>query len=493
MHQKAELEQPALSENLFQHLPESVQKFIRFQQDIIQEQEVRIQQLEIKIYELEARLAKNSSNSSKPPSSDGLKKPPKTTSQRGKSGKKPGGQKGRKGKTLNQIDNPDHVITHSPEACEGCDGDLTGIKGIETEKRQVFEIPEPKIEVTEHQVIAKTCPCCGKVSKGKFPDHVSAPVQYGIRVQALVAYFDNQHHIPVDRLCQIFEEVFNVSISPGTCSNINERLYKNLEIFETNLKAFLIGSKVLHFDETGIRCNKKLNWIHVASSKRATFYGIHAKRGQEAIDEFEVLPKFKGTAVHDHWFPYFSYIQVKHGLCNSHHLRELTYVHAHEKEEWAGKMKKLLIKAKHLVKKNLENGYLPQDKASTIEKEYAQILQDGFTYHESLPPLPRGKRGRQKQRVGKNLLDRLKKKKDCVLLFMYDFEVPFTNNLGEQDIRMVKLQEKISGCFRTTQGAKIFCRIRSYISTARKQGWWILAALSDAIRGHPRLLPPPPT
>lgn len=509
MLQNDEFKIATLPDGFLTQLPEAVQKFVTFQQFVIQQQEARIQeqqntiqeqqstiqqqegriqQLEIKIHELEARLSKNSSNSSKPPSSDGLKKSPKTTSPRGKSGKRPGGQKGRKGTTLNQVANPDHVVTHSPKSCHGCGHDLTKVEGADSEKRQVFEIPQPEIEVTEHRAEIKQCPCCGGISKGLFPDHVSAPVQYGERVQALVAYFSNQHLLPVDRLCQIFEDVFDISLSPGTCSNLDKKLFKKLESFETNLKTYLVVAAVLHFDETGIRCNKKLHWIHVASSESATFFGIHAKRGQEATDEFDILPQFRGTAVHDHWFPYFTYDQALHGLCNTHHLRELTYVHEQEKEGWAERMKSLLIKAKKIVEKHREENFLPSNEKLAIEKEYGEILEEGFEYHKKLIPLPKSKRGRQKQRVGKNLLDRLKGKQECVLRFIYDFNVPFTNNLGEQDIRMVKVKEKISGCFRSIQGGQIFCRIRSYISTARKQQWKILDALIDAVKGNPRLL-----
>ena len=451
--------------------------------------EKRIQDQDSKIHELEGRLSKNSSNSSKPPGSDGLKKQPKTASQRGKSGKKPGGQNGRIGKTLEQVEIPDYIITHVPQACKGCGSSLFEVEGTCSEKRQVFEVPEPKIKVTEHRVEVKTCPCCGGISKGLFPENVKAPVQYGERVQALATYFKNQHFIPAERICEIFTDVFGISISPGTCSKIDKKLFVKLESFETNLKAHLLASKVLHFDETGMRCEKKLHWIHVASSKTATFFGMHAKRGKEAIDEFNILPQFHGTACHDHWFPYFAYTQVKHGLCNAHHLRELTYIHEQEKEDWAKEMKDLLLQAKKEVEAHADLRSLPEDIRLQIEQDYAKIMIKGFEYHEKLPALPKGKRGKQKQRDGKNLLDRLKEKRDCVLRFMYDFSVPFTNNLGERDIRMQKVKQKISGCFRTQEGGKIFCRIRSYISTARKQGWRIWDSLVDAIKGTPRLLP----
>lgn len=482
MIKDVEPKQLILSGEVFDSLPESVRFYIRFL-------ESRIQQLEIKVHELEARLSKNSSNSSKPPGSDGLKKGPKTSSQRGKSDKKPGGQIGRVGKTLEQVENPDQVIIHSPLVCEGCGSNLSEIEIASTEKRQVFDVPRPDVNVTEHRSETKKCPCCGETSKGSFPDNVRAPVQYGECVQALVAYFQHQHLIPVERVCQIFSDLFDITISPGTCSKIDQKLFQKLASFEINLKAHLLASRILHFDETGMRCSKKLHWVHVTSSESATFYGIHAKRGQEAIDEFNLLPKFKGTAIHDHWFPYFAYTQVVHGLCNAHHLRELTFIEEQEKEEWASEMKKLLLKAKKLVESNFEKGSLPEEIRAEIEKEYATIALKGLIYHIELPPLPINNRGKRKQRAGKNLLDRLVDKLDCVLGFIYDFTVPFTNNLGEQDIRMMKVKQKISGCFRTLEGGKVFCRIRSYISTARKQGWQIWDALAEAINGSPRLLP----
>lgn len=484
---------PTLSGKVFDSLPESIRSYIRYlettiqqQQIHIQQQQVRIQQLEARVHELEARLSKNSSNSSKPPGSDGLKKKPKSL--RGKSDKKPGAQEGHVGKGLAQVGNPDLIVTYAPTNCHGCSLNLSQMDGVCAEKRQVFDIPQPKIEVIEHQALEKQCPCCGKLNRGVFPENIRGPVQYGERVQALTAYFAHQHFIPVDRVCQIFEDVFGVAISPGTCSNVDDRLFRQLESFESSLKTYLLAARVLHFDETGMRCEKKLRWVHVASSQLATLYTIHAKRGQEAMDEAGILPQFQGVGIHDHWFPYFAYEQMIHGLCNAHHLRELTFVHEQEKEDWAKRMKDLLIFAKNEVERHLEQGALPQEILLRVEETYGQIIAEGFEYHSMLPSLLKGKRGRQKQRDGKNLLDRLKEKRSCVLRFMYDFSVAFTNNLGEQDIRMVKLKQKISGCFRILRGGQIFCRIRSYISTARKQGWNIWDALAEAIRGCPRLL-----
>ena len=345
--------------------------------------------------------------------------------------------------------------------------------------------------MTEHRAEEKKCPCCGCISRGVFPEGVKASVQYGERVQALAAYFSHQHFIPIERLGQIFEDVFGIGISPGTCANIDEKLFKNLGVFEAGLKAYLVAEKILHFDETGMRCEKKLQWVHIAASEAATLYMIHSKRGQEAMDEMEVLPQFHGTAIHDHWFPYFAYIQVAHGLCNAHHLREFTFVHEQEKEDWAKRMKDLLLAAHNRVEERRQQGFLPEEELLQYDQEYTRIITEGIAYHSHLPPLPKGKRGKQKQRDGKNLLDRLVKKRECVLLFMNDFSVPFTNNLGGQGMRMVKLKQKIGGCFRTLAGGQIFCRIRSYLSTARKQGWGVWDALADAIQGHPRLLPTP--
>jgi len=470
---------PVLSGEIFETLPEPIRVYIRYL-------ESRVQQLETRVHELEARLSKDSSNSSKPPSSDGLKRKPKSL--RGQSDKKPGGQKGHAGKGLARVNNPDVIITHTPSSCTGCGSSLNEVQGFYAEQRQVFDIPQPKINVTEHRVEEKKCPCCGEISRASFPENIKGPVQYGDRIRALIAYFLHEHFIPVDRVCEIFEDIFGVALSPGTCANVDEQLFANLEVFEAGLKTHLLATRVLHFDETGMRCEKKLHWVHVASSQKATLYTMHAKRGQEAMDAAGILPRFQQIAIHDHWFPYFAYEQLKHGLCNAHHLRELIFVHEQEKEAWAKQMYDLLILANKEVEKHAELGALSPEILLQIERSYKQILTEGFSYHASLPPLPTGKRGKQKQRDGKNLLDRLNEKRDCVLRFIHDFSVPFTNNQGERDIRMIKLKQKIGGCFRAFRGGEMFCRIRSYISTSRKQGWNIWDALADAIRGSPRLL-----
>jgi transposase len=477
---------PKLPEEIFSSLPLVAQIYIRALEERVrvlevqvQQQQAQIKQLEERVLDLENRLAKNSSNSSKPPSSDGLKKQPKSL--REDSGKKPGGQPGHAGKTLNQIASPDRMVIHTPGQCENCSHDLADVAVSKIERRQVFDLPKPHIEVTEHQAETKTCPCCGHRTKAAFPENVVAATQYGERIQALVAYFAHQHFIPADRLSQLFEDIFQVPLSPGTCNNIDKKLFRELEIFEMGLKAYLIAQKVLHLDETGLRCAKKLYWVHVTSSIAATFYGIHRRRGQEAMKDFDILPHFQGRAIHDHWMPYFSFEHIKHGLCNAHHLRELNYIHEQEKEEWALKMKKCLLEAKRLVEKT---GQLSSEATQNIEIEYAKIVVEGLRHH-GIPE----KQLSGKKKTGANLLMRLVNQKEATLAFAYDPQVPFTNNQAEQDIRMVKVRQKISGCLRTLEGGAIFCRIRSYISTSRKQGWNVWDAIAEAISGKPRLLP----
>lgn len=477
---------PELPKEIFDSLPQSAQLTIRLLQEAVKSLSIEISRLQEKNRELENRLNKNSSNSSKPPSSDGLNRKPK--SQRGRSGKKPGGQTGHTGKNLSQVSNPDKVFVHAPVTCSGCQTALGTIAGVCAEKRQVFDVPQPRVEIVEHQAEEKKCPCCGVLNRGVFPEDVRGPVQYGERVQALIAYFGHQHFVPVDRVCQILEDIFGVCVSPGTCSNVDQKLYRNLEPFEVSLKLYLIASQVLHFDESGIRCEKKLSWVHVSSSLMATCYTLHAKRGQEAMDAAGILRQFNGFAVHDHWSPYFTYSKAIHALCNAHHLRELTFIHEEAKESWAKELKDLLIFGKSEVERYAEAGALPREILYSIEDAYDQIVKRGLGHHALLPPLPAGNRGRRKQRPGKNLLDRLQEKKASVLWFLRYFAVPFTNNQGEQDIRMIKLKQKISGCFRTKAGGEIFCRIRSYLSTARKQTWNVWDALAEAIKGSPYLL-----
>lgn len=485
MSQKPATFPQPLSRNLLLSLPQEVQLYIQFLEAQVIVLTTQLAAQERRIQELEARLSKNSSNSGKPPSSDGLEKKPKTSSLRGKSGKKPGGQPGHIGKTLNPIDDPDKIEIYSPQTCQHCLKNLTNIEACSIDKRQVFDLPEVAVYVTEHQAETKKCPCCDHYTKATFPHNVTAPVQYGERAQALIAYFQHQHFIPPDRVAQLFKDLFNIPLSPGTCVNVNNRLFKNLETFEVTLKIYLLASKVLHFDETGFRCEKKLHWIHVTSSSLATFYGLHEKRGGEALKALNILPLYKGFAVHDCWMPYFAFDQVRHCLCNAHHLRELKYVSEQEKSPWATKMSDVLLNANRVADAARQSGQsqvMSQD-IEAIERAYKTVLLEGARLYLSDP-----EEG-QVHKAGCNLFKRLLCKMESVLAFIHNLDVPFTNNQAEQDIRMLKVKQKISGCFRAFSGGEISCRIRSYLSTSRKQGWRVWMALTEAVKGNPRLLP----
>jgi transposase len=470
---------PVLPEAQLASSPREIQNYVRYLHDANH-------RLTEEVTDLKARLAKDSTNSHKPPSNEGMRKP---KSQRTPSGKPPGGQPGHPGSTLMQVVNPHNTQTHAPTHCRLCHATLEEVVGVCVAKRQVFEssLPGWQLHVTEHCIEKRICPHCGAASKGQFPSHVRAPVQYGANTRSLIAYLQNYQYIPLGRTTEALDHLFGFHISKGTCAHIAGELFHHLEPFESALKSRLIGARILHADETGVRCEKALRWIHVASTQLLTLYSIHKKRGQEAMDEAGVIPSFSGTLVHDFWRPYLAYFRMKHSLCNAHLIRELTFVHEERKEGWAKKMKDLLHSVWQKVQACQAQGAPPlKEDVQAIELEYADIIKEGLEYHNGLTPLPRGKRGKQKQRDGKNLLDRLHEMRECVLRFLYDLEVPFTNNQGEQDIRMMKLKQKISGCFRSFAGGQYFCRIRSYLSTARKQGWAILDALKTAFKGQPR-------
>lgn len=438
------------------------------------------------IQSLHDQLAKNSKNSSKPPSSDGLKKP-RTSSLR-KPGSKPnGGQKGHKGNTLNQVENPDHTEVHDVDRCVNCHASLKDVAAIDYEKRQVFDLPPIHIEVTEHQAKIKKCPQCNMENKADFPPDVTQPTQYGSSIKSHAAYFNTYHHIPLDRTTEIFEDVFGHRISEATVIQANIGSAEAVRPANEAIKQQLIKSEVVDYDESGLRVEGKLHWLHVASTPELTYYDIHKKRGKEAMDDIDILPEFEGTAVHDHWKSYFQYENCKHSLCNSHHLRELEFVHKQYQQEWAQEMTDLLLEINEEVKQTRpQNDHLDPQKVAEFEEQYDEIVEMGLRAN----PLPSGeeqsgKKGKVKQSPPKNLLDRLKAYKTETLAFMYDFRVPFDNNQAERDVRMVKVKQKVSGAFRTYEGAKIFCSIRGYISTVRKNGRKIIDAIQEAFAGKP--------
>lgn len=450
----------------------------------VEELQVSNARLEARVLELEARLNQNSGNSNKPPSSDGWNKPsPKSRRQRGQ--RKPGGQPGHPGHRLEMTPHPDHVIEHKPLSCRRCGNKFLRQALKQTHRRQIFDVPELGIEVTEHQTYSGKCCCCNIETHAEFPDGITQSVQYGSRVKGLIVYLSQYQLLPYTRLKELIKDIFNHSLSTGTLVRMNQEAYTQLADIENQVKEQLKMGDILHADETGVRVLKTLQWLHVSSTDKLTYYGVHAKRGRQAMDSQGLLPEFKGTLVHDHLKAYFNYGQ-QHALCNVHHLRELTFIQEHYQCKWAFKMEKLLLRIKEKVDLAFaQTGQgLSTQELQRLRKRYMNILYKG---KEETPLLYDGKKKQVKQTKARNLLERLRRFNGSVLAFMYNPIVPFSNNQAEQDIRMAKVQQKISGCFRSQQGAHTFCRIRGYISTLRKNKSPILEALQHTLAGQPRL------
>ncbi len=447
-----------------------------------------VERLEQRVAELEARLKQNSRNSSKPPSSDGLAKPKARRSRRRRSGRKPGGQPGSEGHHLAQVAEPDRVVAHEPERCAGCGESLVGAELVGAERRQVFDLPpEISLEVCEHRAQRRRCGCCGRVSAGVFPEQVRAPAQYGPRLRAYVLYLACYQHLPYERIARLLADRYGASLSTGTLQAIVAKGAAGLEPFLEEVRVQLAGSAVVHLDETGARAAGKLHWVHEASSQTLTLYGLHERRGRQGIDALGVLPGFSGVAVHDGWAPYRGYTGCEHALCNGHHLRELTAAGEEKGQAWAAAMAELLLELKGAVDAARDAGQatLEPGMLAGYLARYRQTIAAGYARNPE--PERTGKRGRPRQGKARSLLLRLDRHQDDVLRFAHDFKVPFDNNQAERDIRMVKLQQKISGCWRTREGADAFLALRSYISTARKQGQGVLAVLGDVVHGEPWL------
>jgi transposase len=429
---------------------------------------------EARIAELERRLGLNSSNSGKPPSSDGLNKPPRVSSLRERSGKKTGGQPGHPGETLRRSETPDAVVDHYPARCGACGAALTEAMATNFVSRQVFDLPEPQpLIVTEHRAHGCRCAACGSQTRAGFPAWVNAPVQYGERIGALVLYLLHYQLLPEKRLATLMADLFGVALVTATIARISRDCAERFGGFAAAVRDRVAAAPVKHLDETGLRIGGKTQWLHVASTVLLTFYRVSARRGSLPAD-------LTGIVVHDHWKPYYTLTGVLHALCNAHHLRELKALVEIEKEDWARRMQRLLRRACHVVRLAREQDVpLKPGLIALIERGYDTIVADGLAFHEAQPALTRTRpRGRPPRRVGHNLLLRLSTHKQDVLRCLADPLVPFTNNLAERDGRMMKLRQKISGGFRSEDGAKDFAVIRSVLSTARKQGWHIIATLT---------------
>lgn len=466
--------------------PEALVDIILAQRKQISALRELVRKLVQQVEALEARFAQNSGNSSKPPSSDGYTKPsPK--SQRKKTGRKSGGQKGHPGSTLAPVAKADFTVIHSLKLCPcGCGANLEKQALLRHDKRQVFDLPLQKLEVTQHQVEVKLCPNTGREVSASFPAGVKARTQYGQRFNAMLVYLRSQQFIPFERSAQMVRDLFGCDVSEGTIQAALRAAFDGLEGFETRVKDLIAQAPIAHADESGLRVAKKLHWLHVASTKTLTWYGVHAKRGGEAIRFFGLLPRFAGKLIHDCFSPYFE-LACAHGLCNEHLNRELVFLHEVLHQKWAKSMLDLLHRMHRSVTACAGRaGPFASLRRASWTRKYRACLSRGFAQN----PIPRNRkgpkrRGRPKHTKAQNLLLRLRTHESFVLAFLNDSRVPFTNNQGEQDIRMMKVQQKISGCFRTYQGAQTFARIRSYLSTVRKNQRDVFSEIVNLFAGQP--------
>lgn len=418
------------------------------------------------------RLGLNSKNSSKPPSTD----PDRKKKSRSESQKKPGGQPGHVGSTLNPVPNPDKIETIEVDRSTLPPGTWT-TAGYES--RQVFDL-DIAVVVTEYRAeILKNS--IGEQYTAKFPEFVKSPVQYGTGVIAHVVYLSQHQLLPYDRLREYGADQLGLPFSMGTINNFNEKMYGKLDWFPDFVKQQLVQGKLMHSDETGLNIDKKLHWEHVVSNEHWTYLMIHKKRGKKAMDSMDILPRYRGTVHHDHWKAYYRYEQCDHALCNAHHLRELTWSYEQDHQSWAKKMGEFLLAINQ--ERNDLNRIVPPEKILEWTIKYREVITEGEKECPPPEPNPDGKRGRCKRSKSRNLLERLQKFESDVLRFLNDPSYEFTNNQAEQDLRMTKVHQKISGYFKSFHGAEIYCRIRSYLSSAIKQGFTASYALEAALQG----------
>jgi transposase len=398
--------------------------------------------------------------------------------------------------TLRQVEYPDRLRVHAPRTCRGCAAPLANSSVVGYSRRQVFDLPLVALEVTEHWAQVKRCDSCGVRTKARFPRGVKAPVQYGQRVRAISTYLHKYQLLPFARTSEAMRDLFGCSISPGTVDTTRHRAAAKLVGIEEQIKAGIKAAQVMGADETGLRVAGQSHWIHVARTDALTHYGYDARRGKMAMEAIGILPSFKGVCVRDGWFSYDEYGQATHALCNVHLLRELVYVEevSAEQQRWTRPLTKLLLDIKAAVEKAKGEGErkLGDEQLALFTARYERLVKRAAR----LNPPPKAEKAdalskrykvvRVKRRdPALPLISRLQTKREQILRFMTDFRVPFDNNATERDIRMVKLQQKIGGCFRTPEGAEAFCRIRSYLSSARKQGHSPLTALERAFADKP--------
>ena len=453
-----------------------------------------VKELQDIIQELRRQLNQDSHNSSKPPSSDGFKKP-RTKSLRKKSGKKQGGQKGHTGTHMAIPHEPDEVLTHLPEPCQNCPHLLECLSN-----GSVFRCAEKRYEVQahittsviEHQAIqARACPCGNQGLRGQFPEQLRAYVQYGDSVAVLASLLNTFGAMSIDRVHIFLGSILDVHLSTGTVAGMIAKCAKVLAPTKEAIRELVIQSGLVNLDETGVGVNGKLYWVHSASTETLTYQTISEKRGQAGMEEGGILPYFSGIAVHDCWNPYWKYDGITHAVCNAHILRELTAIEEMSPTHtWATEMKRFLLSTKKVKEDWCAKGGQELAKPfleKYVDGEYDEILE--LADSECPPPAPdKKKRGRPKKGKERSLIERLRTLKGSVCLFAHNFHIPFDNNQAERDVRNVKTKDKVSGCFRTKEGAQNYLDIMSYLSTAKKRGHNVFQALTAAFAGNTKLI-----
>jgi transposase len=443
----------------------------------------QIAQLRAEVAELRRQLGQNSRNSSKPPSSDSpfAKPPPKSL--RSTSGRKPGGQKGHPGSTLAQVTDPDETLRHEPGSCGGCGDELTDAPQVGMERRQVFDLPPMRVRVIEHQLITRRC-ACGATTCGTAPEGVTAPVQYGPRITAIVLYLYVGQFLSKKRTAVALAELFGTPVGQGTVATMATRAAEGLKEFLGQVTHRLAEAEVVGFDETGLRVAGRLHWVHCARTGKYTLITCHPKRGRAGMDAAGVLGRFRGIAVHDAWAPYDTYLNIEHQLCCAHALRELAGVAETSPEDswcWASQAADALVAMQKLVTDAIATApkTIDPDALATQIHRYRAAAQLGLTHTAARSDAVM----RKHHALARRLIDR----QDDYLRFTHDWRVPPDNNGSERDIRMIKLRQKVSGCLRTPTGAQQFCAIRSYLSTAAKHGKHFFDTLVALAEGHPWL------
>jgi transposase len=440
---------------------------------------------------LEHRAAKDSHNSHHPPSSDGPQAPkiPKTRSLR-ESGQRPsGGQLGHKGHTLEQVAQPDHVIVHELAQCPHCAYELSAVAPQRVEKRQVFDVPPVRFEVSEHQAPVRMCPCCQQRVQAAFPKGVTRAVQYGPRVRAQAVYLGLYQLLPLARIRDLLAEWYGHSPSEAVIVDAMRQARAQVTPTTRAIESQLMAAAVVHVDETGLYVDGHRDWVHVMSTPTLTRYAVHPKRGQVALRAIGLLENVSGTSVHDAWPTYFKFDNCAHALCNAHHLRELTFMVERYEQTWAADMMALLRAAHHEVKQANERGDttpgLAPERIAFYQQAYAALIERARAEAPHPDPPPAGQKASKKVPPPRKLAERLHTYRRETLAFISDRRIPFDNNLAERDLRMLKVKQKISGTFRTREGAELFCELRGYLSTARKQGQGMLEVLYQALLGQP--------